>query len=99
MSRAEARLGDHVSVNDEDHGTRAMHGGDLWQSCFCCVWLRWPRRPRVTSGNAPGPVTVRVAQEDPTAPAMCQTIEVPRTTPGVREGHGIYPAFPLSFRR
>jgi hypothetical protein len=56
-------------------------------------------RHGVTSGNSPGPVTVCVAEAEPTAPTMCQTIEIPRTTPEVRDGHGIYPAIPLIFQR
>jgi tRNA A-37 threonylcarbamoyl transferase component Bud32 len=56
-------------------------------------------RHRVVLGNAPGQVTVCVAEAEPTAPAMCQTIEIPRTTPVVRDGHGIYPAMPVIFPR
>ena len=56
-------------------------------------------RHRVTSGNAPGQVTVCVAEAEPTSPAMCQTIEIPRTTPEMRDGHGRYPAIPLIFQR
>jgi len=32
-------------------------------------------------------------------PAICRTIEIPRTTPEVRDGHGRYPAIPLIFQR
>jgi hypothetical protein len=56
-------------------------------------------RHRVTLNNSPGPVTVCVAEAEPTSPATCQTIEIPRTTPEVRDGHGIYPAIPLMFQR
>jgi hypothetical protein len=56
-------------------------------------------RHRVTSGNSPGPVTVCVAEAEPTSPATCQAIEIPRTTPEVRDGHGLYPAIPLIFQR
>jgi hypothetical protein len=56
-------------------------------------------RHRVTSGNSPGQVTVCVAQAEPTSPASCQTIAIPRTTPEIREGHGIYPAIPVIFQR
>lgn len=56
-------------------------------------------RHQVTSGNSPGQVTVCMAEAEPTAPTMCQTIEIPRTTPKVRDGHGIYPAIPLIFQR
>jgi hypothetical protein len=54
---------------------------------------------RVTYGNSPGQVTVCVADAEPTSSAMCQTIAIPRTTPEVREGHGIYPAIPVIFQR
>jgi hypothetical protein len=37
------------------------------------------------------------AGAEPTSPAMCRTIEIPRTTPEVREGHGFYPAIPVIF--
>ena len=56
-------------------------------------------RHRVTLGNSPGQVTVCVAEAEPTAPAMCQTIEIRRTRPEVRDGHGLYPAVPLIFQR
>jgi hypothetical protein len=56
-------------------------------------------RHRVTVGNSPGQVTVCVAEANPSSPAMCQTIEIPRTTPEVRDGHGIYRAIPLIFQR
>jgi predicted Ser/Thr protein kinase len=56
-------------------------------------------RHRVTPGHSPGPVTVCVADAEPTAPAMCQTIEIPRTRPEVRDGHGIYSAIPVIFQR
>jgi hypothetical protein len=56
-------------------------------------------RHRVVSGNAPGRVTVCVADAEPTSPAICQTIEVPRTTLEVRDGHSIYPAIPVIFQR
>jgi hypothetical protein len=56
-------------------------------------------RHRVVSGNAPGRVTACVADAEPTSPAICQTIEIPRTTPAVREGHGIYPAIAVIFQR
>jgi predicted Ser/Thr protein kinase len=56
-------------------------------------------RHRVILGNSPGPVTVCAAEAEPTAPAICQTIEIPRTTPEVRDGHGIYPAIPVVFQR
>jgi hypothetical protein len=56
-------------------------------------------RHRVTPGNSPGQVTVCVAQAEPTSPASCQTIAIPRTTPEVRDGHGLYPAIPLIFQR
>ena len=54
---------------------------------------------RVVPGNSPGQVSVCVADAEPTSPAMCQTIEIPRTTPEVRDGHGRYPAIPLTFER
>ncbi|HEX3482960.1 MAG TPA: serine/threonine-protein kinase, partial [Kofleriaceae bacterium] len=56
-------------------------------------------RHRVVPGNAPGHVTVCVADAEPTAPTMCQTIEISRITPDVRDGHGIYPAIPVIFQR
>ena len=64
-------------------------------------------RHRVMRGNAPGQVTVCVAQAEPSSPAICQRIEIPRTTPVVRDGHrggpggghGIYPAIPMIFQR
>jgi hypothetical protein len=56
-------------------------------------------RHRVLPGNAPGQVTVCVAQAEPTSPVNCQMIEIPRTTPEVRDGHGIYPAIPVVFPR
>jgi hypothetical protein len=56
-------------------------------------------RHRVVRNNAPGPVRVCVADAEPTSPAMCRTIEVPRTTPEVRDGHGFYPAIPVIFQR
>jgi hypothetical protein len=56
-------------------------------------------RHRVTPGHSPGPVTVCVADAEPTSPAICQTIEIPRTAPDVREGRGIYPAVPVVFQR
>jgi hypothetical protein len=56
-------------------------------------------RHRVIFGNSPGQVTVCVADAEPTSPAMCRTIEVPRTTPEVRDGRGIYPAIPVIFQR
>jgi len=56
-------------------------------------------RHRVTLGHSPGPVTVCVADAEPTSPAMCQTIAILRTTPEVRDGHCIYPAIPLIFQR
>jgi hypothetical protein len=56
-------------------------------------------RHRVVVGNAPGRVTVCVADAEPTSPAMCQTIEIRRTTPEVRDGHGFYPAIPVIFQR
>ncbi|HET7505711.1 MAG TPA: hypothetical protein VFK02_32045 [Kofleriaceae bacterium] len=56
-------------------------------------------RHRVTLGNSPGPVTVCVAEAEPTSPATCQTIAIPRTTPEVRDGHGVYPAIPVIFPR
>ena len=56
-------------------------------------------RHRVVLGNASGQVTVCVSDAEPTSPAMCRTIEVPRTTPEVRDGHGLYPAIPLIFQR
>jgi len=56
-------------------------------------------RHSVMFGNAPGQVTACVADPEPTSPAICQTIEIPRTTPVVRDGHGIYPAIPLIFHR
>lgn len=56
-------------------------------------------RHRVVLGNPPGPLSVCVADARPTSPATCQTIEIPRTTPGVREGHRIYPTIPLIFQR
>ena len=56
-------------------------------------------RHRVTPGRSPGPVTVCVAEVEPTAPVMCQTIEVPTTRPEVRDGHGIYSVIPVIFRR
>ena len=37
-------------------------------------------RHRIISGNSPGQVTVCVADAEPTSPASCQTIEIPRTT-------------------
>ena len=56
-------------------------------------------RHRVVLGNAPGQITVCVAEAEPTSPAICQTIEIPRTTPEVRDGRGRYPAIPLIFQR
>jgi hypothetical protein len=56
-------------------------------------------RHRVMSGNSPGRVTVCVAEAEPTSPATCQAIEIPRTTPEVRNGHGRYRAIPLIFQR
>jgi hypothetical protein len=56
-------------------------------------------RHRVVPGNAPGQVTVCVADAEPTSPAICQAIEIPRTAPEVRDGHGRYPALPLIFQR
>jgi hypothetical protein len=56
-------------------------------------------RHRVTPGHSPGQVTVCVAEAEPTAPAMCQTIEIPRTRPEVRDGHGIYSAIPVICQR
>jgi len=56
-------------------------------------------RHRVTWGNSPGQVTVCVAEAEPTSPATCQTIEIPRTTPEVRDGHGVYPAIPVIVQR
>jgi len=56
-------------------------------------------RHRVVLGNAPGQVTVCVAEAEPTAQAICQTIEIPRTTPEVRDGHGGYPAIPVIVQR
>jgi hypothetical protein len=56
-------------------------------------------RHRVVLGNAPGQVTVCVADAEPTSPATCQTTEIPRTTPVVRDGHRIYPAIPVIVRR
>jgi hypothetical protein len=56
-------------------------------------------RHRVISGNSPGQVSVCVADAEPTSPAMCRTIEIPRTTPEARDGHGRYPAIPLIFQR
>jgi hypothetical protein len=56
-------------------------------------------RHRVVVGNSRGQVTVCVADAEPTSPAMCRTIEIPRTTPEVRDGHGIYPAIPVVFQR
>ena len=53
----------------------------------------------VLSGNAPGRVTVCVADAEPTSPAICQTIEIPRIPPEVREGRGIYPAIPMIVQR
>jgi len=56
-------------------------------------------RHRVVSGNAPGRVTVCVTDAEPTAPAICQTIEIPRAAPEVREGRGSYPAIPVIVQR
>ncbi|HMG21187.1 MAG TPA: carboxypeptidase-like regulatory domain-containing protein, partial [Kofleriaceae bacterium] len=56
-------------------------------------------RHRVIFGNSGGQVSVCVADAEPTSPAMCRTIEIPRTTPQVRDGHGIYPAIPVIFPR
>jgi predicted Ser/Thr protein kinase len=56
-------------------------------------------RHRVVVGNAPGQVTVCVAEAEPTSRAICQTIEIPRTTPEFRDGRGRYPAIPLLFQR
>ncbi|HMG56015.1 MAG TPA: hypothetical protein VK601_21100 [Kofleriaceae bacterium] len=56
-------------------------------------------RHRVLSGNAPGRVTVCVADAEPSSPAICQTIEIPRIPPEVREGRGIYPAIPMIVQR
>jgi serine/threonine-protein kinase len=56
-------------------------------------------RHRVVLGNAPGQVTVCVAQAEPTSPASCQTIAIRKTAPNVRDGHGLYPAIPLIFPR
>lgn len=56
-------------------------------------------RHRIILGNSPGPVSVCVADAKPTSPALCQTIEIPRTPPEVRDGHGRYPAIPLIFQR
>jgi hypothetical protein len=56
-------------------------------------------RHRVVPGNSPGRVTVCVADAEPTSLATCQTIEIPRVTREVRDGHGIYPAIPLIFQR
>jgi hypothetical protein len=56
-------------------------------------------RHRVTSGHSPGPVTVCVAEAEPTSPATCQTMEIPRITPEIRDGRGIYPAIPVIFSR
>ena len=56
-------------------------------------------RHRVVLGNVPGQVTVCVAEAEPTSRAICQAIEIPRMTPVVRDGHGIYPAIPVVFQR
>jgi hypothetical protein len=56
-------------------------------------------RHRILAGNSPGQVTVCVAEAEPTSPAICQTIKIPRTAPEVRDGHGRYPAIPLIFQR
>jgi hypothetical protein len=40
-----------------------------------------------------------VAEAEPTSLATCHTIEIPRTTPQIRDGHGIYPAIPVIFPR
>jgi hypothetical protein len=56
-------------------------------------------RHRVISGNAPGQVTVCVADAEPASPALCQTIEIPSTTPEARDGHGSYPAIPVIVQR
>lgn len=56
-------------------------------------------RHRVTLGNAPGEVTACVTDADPTSPAICRTIEVPKTPALVRDGHRSYPAIPVVFQR
>ena len=63
-------------------------------------------RHRIMRGNVPGQVTVCVAQAEPTSPVNCQMIEIPRTTPVVRDGHrggpgggSVYPAIPVIFPR
>jgi hypothetical protein len=56
-------------------------------------------RHRIILGNSPGPVSVCVAEAEPTSPAICQTTTIPRTTPEIRDGHGLYPGIPLIFQR
>jgi hypothetical protein len=56
-------------------------------------------RHRIIPGNSPGQATVCVAEAEPTSPATCQTIEIPGTRPEIRDGHGLYPAIPLTFQR
>lgn len=54
-------------------------------------------RHRMLFDTAPGQVTVCVAEADPTSAAICQTIEVPETTPKIRDGHD--PVIPVIFQR
>jgi len=56
-------------------------------------------RHRIVLGNSPGQVTVCVADAEPSSPAICQTIAIPRTTPEIRDGHGLYPAIPVIVQR
>jgi len=56
-------------------------------------------RHRPLFDTAPGQVTVCVAEADPTSAAACQTIEVPATTPEIRDGFATYPAIPVIFQR
>jgi hypothetical protein len=51
-------------------------------------------------GNAPGAVTVCVADGAATSKAMCQVIEVPAGAKiAVRDGRGVYPAIPVVIER
>jgi hypothetical protein len=56
-------------------------------------------RHRVVPGNPSGQVSVCVADAEPTSRAVCRTLEIPRTTPEIRDGHGFYPSIPVIFQR
>jgi hypothetical protein len=83
----------HVSEYQDARCSGIRSAGRSRQATFMAIAIE--SRP----AHSPGPVTVCVAEAEPTAPAMCQTIEIPRTTPDVRDGHGIYPAIPVIFQR